>query len=126
MITLRLQTAHRGKEEPLQQAGGYNHRRLALQRRRKQIDSLNYLQDQEKWRYKRRKNVAQKLGSVLHETGKPTQNKTKQTMRQTANSPERGKPTNRKRAGRKMLQVKGYKTKNQKTKIQETSLCYRH
>jgi hypothetical protein len=29
MITLRLQTAHRGKEEPLQQAGGYNHRRLA-------------------------------------------------------------------------------------------------
>jgi hypothetical protein len=74
-----------------------------LQRRRKQIDSLNYLQDQEKRRYKRRKNVAQKLGSVLHETGKPTQNKTKQTVRQTAYSPERGKATNRKRAGRKML-----------------------
>jgi hypothetical protein len=32
-----------------------------------------------------------------------TQNKTKQTMRQTADSPERGKATNRKRAGRKML-----------------------
>lgn len=71
MITLRLQTAHGGKEEPLQQAGVYNHRRLTLQRRRKQIDSLNYLQDQEKRRYKRRKNVAQKLGSLLHETGKP-------------------------------------------------------
>jgi hypothetical protein len=74
-----------------------------LQRRRKQIGSLNYLQDQEKRRYKRRKNVAQKLGSILHETGKPTRNKTKQTMRQTADSPERGKATNRKRAGRKML-----------------------
>jgi phage-related minor tail protein len=67
-----------------------------LQRTRKQIDSLNYLQDQEKRRYKRRKNVAQKFGSVLHETGKPTQNKTKQTMRQPADSPERGKATNRK------------------------------
>jgi phage-related minor tail protein len=48
-----------------------------LQRRRKQIDSLNYLQDQEKRRYKRRKNVAQKLGSKLHETGKSTQKKKK-------------------------------------------------
>jgi hypothetical protein len=86
-----------------------------LQRRRKQIDSLNYLQDPEKRRYKRRENVAQKLGSALHETGKPTQNKTKQTMRQTADSPERGKATNRK----KEPGEKCSKTKDTKQKIRK-------
>jgi hypothetical protein len=83
-----------------------------LQRRRKQIGSLNYLQDQEKRRYKRRKNVAQKLGSVLHETGKPTRNKTKQTMRQTADSEE--KPRTEKEPGEKCSRTKDTKQKIRK------------
>jgi hypothetical protein len=90
-----------------------------LQRRRKQIDSLNYLQDQEKRRYKRRENVAQKLGSALHETGKPTQKKTKQTMRQTADSPERGKATNKKKSREKNAlrqKIQSKKSENKNTR----------